>query len=76
MPFERLSNEPYKCTLKKYSCWNQAFSAAYMFMAWVLLMNTDDRLFYNVYMLDQISEYPSEVRGELSILRVLVMPLT
>lgn len=64
---EKLSNEPYKCPLKKYSCWSQAFDAAYMFMALVLLMTVYDRLFYNVYWLDQISEYPSEIREELSI---------
>lgn len=58
---------------EKYSCWSQAFNAAYMFMA-LVLMNIYGRLFYNVYVLDQISEYPSEVRQELSILRVLVMP--
>lgn len=59
----------------KYSCWSQAFNSAYMLMALLLLMNIYDRLFYNVYLLDQISEYPSEVREELSILRGLAMLL-
>lgn len=31
-------------------------------------------LFYNVYLSDQISELPSVVMEELSVLRVLVMP--
>lgn len=61
--------------LGNYSCWSQAFNSAYMVMALVLLMNIYNRLFYNVYLLDQVSEYPSEVGEAVSILRVLVMPL-